>query len=68
MTETCTITVTIRDKMDHYREEDIVKDLWPYFTPWFTRRRGVEKGKIILGDGAVEVDWSYKTDLPPDQE
>lgn len=67
MTETCTIVITMRDKLDNYREEDIVKNLWPYLTPWFTRRNGVESGRIILSDGAVEVDWKYQTDLPADE-
>jgi hypothetical protein len=59
--EVCTITVTIRDKLDHFQEEDIVKNIWPYMTPWFTRRHGVSNGKITLSDGAVEVGWKYET-------
>lgn len=66
MTEICTIKITMRDKMDHFHEEDIVKNLWPYMTPWFTRRHGVNDGKIILSGGAVEVDWKYETDYQPD--
>jgi hypothetical protein len=62
MTETCTIKITMRDKLDNYREEDIVKQYWNCLIPWFTRRHGVETGKIILSDGAVEVDWKYETD------
>lgn len=62
--ETCSIVVTMRDKLDHHNEEDIVKNIWPYMTPWFTRRHGVESGKIILSDGAVEVSWKYETNDP----
>lgn len=68
MTETCTIVITMRDKLDNYHEEDIVKNLWPYLTPWFTRRHGVENGKIVLSDGAVEVDWRYLSDAPVEEE
>jgi hypothetical protein len=66
--EKCTITITVRDKSDHFREEDWVKDIWPYMQPWFTRRHGVESGKIILSDGGVEVDWKYETTPPVDDE
>ena len=66
MTETCTIIITMRDKLDRHREEDIVKNLWPYLTPWFTRRHGVENGRIVLSDGAIEVDWKYRTDYADD--
>ncbi len=66
MTETCTIIITMRDKLDNYREEDIVKQYWPYLTPWFTRRHGVENGKIILADGGVEVSWKYETEYKDD--
>jgi hypothetical protein len=66
VTETCTIVVTMRDKLDNYREEDIVKEMWPYVTPWFTRRRGIDKGKIILSDGAVEIDWEYRSTYTDD--
>ncbi len=66
MTETCTIVVTMRDQLDSYREEDIVKNLWGCLLPWFTRRHGVENGKIILSDGAVEVTWAYRTDAEPE--
>jgi len=64
MTETCTIVIRMHDKLDNYREEDIVKNIWHYFVPWFTRRHGVEDGKIILSGGAVEVTWKYETDEP----
>ena len=68
MAETCTIVVTMRDQLDNYREEDIVKNLWGYLYPWFTRRHGVENGKVTLGDGAVEVTWAYRTDAPQDDD
>ena|SRR6185312_2484345 len=60
MVEKCTITVTIRDKSDHYHEEDWVKQIWPYLLPWFTKRHGVEKGRISLEDDAVVVEWRYE--------
>lgn len=62
----CTITITVRDVHDHFREEDWVKDIWPYMLPWFTRRHGVENGRIELGDKGVTVEWKYETDWPPD--
>lgn len=62
MTETCTITITVSDKSDHFREEDWVKQIWPYMQPWFTRRHGVEQGKIDLMGGAVVVEWRYRTE------
>lgn len=62
MTETCTIVITMRDRLDNYREEDIVKSMWPYVTPWFTRRHGADHGRIVLSDGAVEIEWRYRTD------
>jgi hypothetical protein len=61
MAETCTIVITMRDWADLASEEDIVKNIWPYLTPWFTRRHGVESGKIILSDGAIEVSWRYES-------
>lgn len=64
LTEICTIKITMRDKMDSYREEDIVKDIWPYMTPWFTARRGIRTGKIILQEGAIEIEWKYETNEP----
>lgn len=54
------ITIRIRDTMDHFSEEDVVKSIWPYCTPFFTRRHGVNSGKIILENGAIELDWEYK--------
>lgn len=59
--EICTIKITVRDKSDHYREEDWVKDIWGYMVPFFTRRHGVNKAKIDLEDGAVIVEWEYVT-------
>lgn len=59
--ETCTITIEVSDKSDHYSEEDWVKQIWPYMQPWFTKRHGVTKGEINLEDGAVVVSWKYET-------
>lgn len=58
--EVCTITITCEDKNDSYREEDVVKTYWPYMLPFFTRRHGVESGKMSLGSG-VEISWRYET-------
>lgn len=58
--ETCTIKITVEDKSDHYHEEDVVKNIWPYMVPWFTRRHGVEHGEIRLGEG-VKIEWKYDT-------
>lgn len=55
-----TITVDIRDKLDHYYEEDIAKQMWPYLTPFLTRRHGISHGKVILEGGAVEIAWKYE--------
>lgn len=65
-----TVTVKIKDTLDSYREEDIVKSIWPYCIPFFTRRHGVSKGKMILEDGAVELEWSYEDnyDVYPDED
>jgi hypothetical protein len=68
LTETCTIKITMSDKLDHFHEEDIVKDMWPYITPWFTARRGVRNGRIILEDGTIIIDWKYETNEPPESE
>lgn len=61
MSETCTIVITMNDYLDNYREEDIVKNLWGYLYPWFTRRQGVERGEVSLNDGAVKVSWEYRS-------
>ena len=58
--ETCTIKITVCDKSDHYSEEDWVKDIWHYMLPWFTRRHGIETGKIELENGAVVIEWKYE--------
>lgn len=63
-TETCTIKITMRDFLDNFREEDIVKQIWPYMAPWFTRRHGVNSGCITLEGGSVQVDWKYETTYP----
>ena len=66
MSERCTITITMHDdaregQYQHsYSEEDLVKHLWGYMVPWFTRRHGVENGKIALNGGSVEVEWRYE--------
>ena len=67
-TQVCTIVITVKDVNDHYNEEDWVKQIWPYMQPWFTRRHGIENGRIILGDGGVEVSWRYETNEPPESE
>ena len=59
-TETCTIKISIRDAQGD--EEDWVKDIWPRMLPWFTRRHGVQSGRIELADGAVAVEWKYDTE------
>jgi hypothetical protein len=64
--ETCTIIIKVKDQSDHYHEEDWVKNIWPYMQPWFTRRHGVNEGKIELEAGAVSVEWKYETDYPED--
>jgi hypothetical protein len=67
-TETCTIKIVMRDRMDNYSEESVVKDIWPSMYPWFTRRKGINKGSIVLEDGAIEVTWEYKSDYSDDDQ
>lgn len=64
MGETCTIKIRIEDELDNYREEDIVKNVWPCMVPFFTRRHGVSSGKIQLNNG-VFIDWKYEADYDP---
>lgn len=58
--EVCTIQITCEDRNDHFREEDMVKQYWPYMLPFFTRRHGVNHGEIKLDDG-VSITWRYET-------
>lgn len=62
MTEKCTITITIDEPRSDisFSEEDAVKQIWPYMLPWFTRRHGVQSGKITLNNN-VSVDWQYES-------
>lgn len=66
--EVCVITITVNDKSDHYHEEEWVKYIWPMMLPWFTRRHGVNKGKIILEDDGVVVDWVYTSNYGEEDE
>lgn len=54
------ISIKMFDKLDSYYEEDIAKNVWPYLTPFLTRRHGVDKGSVNLNDGAVIIEWRYK--------
>lgn len=58
--EKCTITITMDDSIGAGREEDFVKQVWTYMVPFFTRRHGVQKGKIDLNDN-VHIEWAYET-------
>lgn len=51
--------VTMNDFLDTYSEEDIVKNIWPHMSAFLTRRKGVNRGKMELEDGAVTVEWTY---------
>jgi len=53
------LQITINDTMDCYDEEVVIKNLWPSFVPFMTKRHGVDKGKIVLGDEAVILEWNY---------
>lgn len=57
--KTFLFTVEMFDQLDHYREEDIVKSLWPHLVPFMTRRHGVSTGKIELEGGAIVISWEY---------
>lgn len=57
--KTFLFTVEMFDQLDHYREEDIVKNLWPHLVPFMTRRHGVNIGKIELEGGAIVINWEY---------
>jgi hypothetical protein len=54
------------DRLDHYHEEDIVKNLIPTFASLFTRRHGVDKGKVLLNDDNIVIEWKYETTYPED--
>lgn len=67
MKTTCTITVEMQDLHDVYDQETVVKNLWPHFTAFLTRRHGVDEGDIILrtrGELPVKVTWKYEDEYP----
>lgn len=51
--------VVMNDYLDHYKEEDLVKQVWPSMYGFLTKRNGLNKGKMELEDGAVVIHWSY---------
>ena len=58
--KTLTIYIEMKDILDHYHEEDIAKQCWPYLMPFLTRRHGIDKGELKLQDGAVTILWEYE--------
>jgi len=52
--------IVMNDRLDHFYEEDIVKQNWNYLIPFFSRQGGIEKGEIFLGDGAIIISWSWE--------
>ena len=59
-TKTFTMVVEMNDQLDHYAEEDVVKNIWPGMYVFLTRRKGVNNGTITLEDGAVKISWKYE--------
>jgi hypothetical protein len=51
--------VEIFDYLDSYKEEDIVKQIWPSMYSFLTKRNGLNKGEMILENGAVKIYWTY---------
>lgn len=51
--------VEIRDKLDNFQEEDLIKQVWPSMYGFLTRRRGLNEGVMDLENGAVTIRWSY---------
>jgi len=54
--------VVMKDDLDNYKEEDIVKNVWPGMYVFLTRRHGVNGGTISLENDAVNITWSYEDD------
>jgi len=61
------ISIKMFDKLDNYHEEDIAKQVWPYLSPFLTRRHGVDSGAIHLNGDAIIIYWKY-TDHFKDEE
>lgn len=60
--------VIMDDFLDNWKEEDIVKNLWPGMYTFLTRRHGVNKGSINLEDGTVVINWTYEDTYDEDEE
>jgi len=52
--------VVMKDQLDSYQEEDIVKNIWPGMYVFLTRRKGVNNGTITLENGSIEITWNYE--------
>ena len=72
MKDQCIITITT----ENIDDENNVKDVFTRMAPWFTRRHGVESGKIEVKQrdfnhyngtvdpavpGTLTIEWEYKT-------
>ena len=53
------ISIKMFDKLMNYQEEDIAKQVWPYLTPFLTRRHGVNSGAVYLNDDSISIYWKY---------
>ena len=58
--------VEMFDYLDSYKEEEIVKQIWPSMYGFLTKRKGLNNGQMILENGAVVINWTYAGDESED--